>query len=96
MMKIGPFDSKATAPATPVAERRNGKAATTAVSDEVSAKVELSATAKAQSAEEASFDKAKVERIAEAIRAGRFQIDSGVVADKLIQNAQEVLGRLRN
>jgi negative regulator of flagellin synthesis FlgM len=96
MMKIGPIEPKVTSAATPVAERRNGQPPAGAVSQEPSAKVVLSANAATAGAEEATFDKAKVERIATAIREGRFQIDSGVVADKLIQNAQEVLGRLRN
>jgi len=46
--------------------------------------------------DDASFDKAKVERISAAIRDGRFQVDAGAIADKLIANAQELLGRVRN
>jgi anti-sigma28 factor (negative regulator of flagellin synthesis) len=34
-----------------------------------------------------------VQRIAQAIREGRFVINVDLIADKLIQNAQELLGR---
>ena len=40
-----------------------------------------------------TFDAAKVAGIKEAIRAGRFEVDSGVVADKLIANVNELFGR---
>jgi negative regulator of flagellin synthesis FlgM len=96
MMKIGPIESKVTSTVTTGTERRNGPAPTVAKTEEPSAKVVLSANAAAASADGSTFDKAKVERIASAIREGRFQVDSGAIADKLIQNAQEVLGRLRN
>ena len=36
---------------------------------------------------------AKVERIAQAIRDGKFSINAEVIADKLITNAEELLGR---
>ena len=61
-----------------------------------SAKVELSATASALSAaaDDPSFDAAKVDRIAGAIKAGKFTVNHEAIADKLIANAQEVLGRV--
>lgn len=40
-----------------------------------------------------SFDADKVERIASAIAQGRFEIDPEAIADKLISNAQELLGK---
>lgn len=43
--------------------------------------------------EDASFDAAKVERIAQAIRDGNFRINAGAIADKLLDNAQEILAR---
>ena len=43
--------------------------------------------------EDASFDAAKVERIAQAIRDGSFRINAGAIADKLLDNAQELLAR---
>jgi negative regulator of flagellin synthesis FlgM len=39
------------------------------------------------------FDKAKVERIAEAISQGKFVVNASTIADKLITNAQELLGK---
>ena len=41
-----------------------------------------------------TFDAAKVAGIKEAIRAGRFEVDSGVVADKLIANVNELFGKI--
>lgn len=89
-MKIGPLDIKPPA-STPVAERK-GTAATTAAA-EPSARVELSSQAALAGSEasRADFDAAKVERIAQAIRDGKFQIDAEAIADKLIANAQELL-----
>jgi negative regulator of flagellin synthesis FlgM len=40
-----------------------------------------------------TFDAAKVERLAQAIRDGKFEVNAEVIADKLITNAQELLAR---
>jgi len=65
--------------------------------DNSSAQVELSpeATMLSHAAQDPTFDQAKVERIAQAIRDGSFSINAGAIADKLLSNAQEVLGRSR-
>ena len=65
--------------------------------DASSTQVELSpeATMLSQASADPSFDAAKVDRIAQAIRDGSFQINAGAIADKLLSNAQEVLGRSR-
>ena len=42
-------------------------------------------------ASRADFDTAKVERIAQAIRDGKFQVNAEAIADRLIANAQELL-----
>jgi len=65
--------------------------------DDSSAQVELSPEAAmlSQAAQDPTFDQAKVDRIAQAIREGSFSIDAGAIADKLLANAQEVLGRSR-
>lgn len=96
-MKIGPIEPKVTQPATSAPERRAGSARTTGEA-EPSAKVQLSTASSVSggAVDDASFDKAKVERISAAIRDGRFQVDAGAIADKLIANAQELLGRVRN
>ena len=67
----------------------------TAHDDDSSTQVELSpeATMLSQASQDPSFDSAKVERIAQAIRDGSFSINPGAIADKLLSNAQEVLGR---
>ena len=90
-MKIGPFDTK---PAVaPVAAER--KAAAAAPTAQASAQVELSAAASQLSgmSSDPTFDAAKVERIAQAIRDGKFTVDPEAIADKLIVNAQELLAR---
>lgn len=94
-MKIGPLESKPVA-AQP-AERKPATVATDKPA-EASAKVELStaATQLTGSSADASFDTAKVDRISQAIRDGKFKVDPEAIADKLIVNAQELLGRKTN
>jgi negative regulator of flagellin synthesis FlgM len=91
-MKIGPLDSKPAV--TQPAERKSSSVPTTPGA-EPSAQVALStaATALSSSSTEASFDAKKVERIAQAIRDGKFKVNPEAIADKLIVNAQELLGR---
>jgi negative regulator of flagellin synthesis FlgM len=92
-MKIDPLDAKSV-PAASTAERRPAAPATPGGA-EPSARVDLSASAalRSEGLSEPTFDAAKVERIAQAIRDGKFQVNAGVIADKLIANAQELLGR---
>ena len=93
-MKIGQFEPKTPSTATAAVDRRTGKSGTETSGVEPSAKVQLSsASAVAPGADEASFDAAKVERIAAAIRDGSYRIDAGAIADKLIANAQELISR---
>jgi negative regulator of flagellin synthesis FlgM len=64
---------------------------------EASAKLELSSNATQLMqgvAEDGSFDAAKVDRISQAITQGKFTVNANVIADKLIANAQEMLGRM--
>ncbi len=92
-MKIGSIDAK---PVVPVpASERKGVAAPAGTAAEPSAKVELSTAAAlvTGAAEDGTFDAAKVERIAAAIRDGKFQVNAEAIADKLIVNAEELLGR---
>ena len=93
-MKIGQLENKAALSPT-VSERKSTAAAAAAAQRgaEPSAKVELSSTALlGNDASSAVFDAGKVDRIANAIRHGKFEIDAEVIADKLITNAEELLG----
>lgn len=98
-MKIGQLDTQSNKAAA-VAERRPAGAAapsaTSQTESEPSAKVALSqagSTIVGSAAGDGSFDAEKVERIAAAIRDGKFKINPEAIADKLIQNAQELMGR---
>ena len=91
-MKIGPFDTK---PASAPANERKTASAATGKSAEPSAQVALSSAATALTTPETdpAFDTAKVDRIAQAIRDGNYKVNAEAIADKLIVNAQELLGR---
>jgi len=91
-MKIAPADLRPSI--TPAASERK-QAVPQPAGGEPSAHVELSGQAAlhGESAGAAEFDRAKVERIALAIREGRFQIDADAIADKLIANARELLDK---
>jgi negative regulator of flagellin synthesis FlgM len=92
-MKIGPLDNRP--PVAPAAAERKATPAPVPPEAEASAKVALSPEASALSGLESdpTFDAAKVERIAQAIRDGKFTVNPDAIADKLIGNAQELLGR---
>ena len=91
-MKIGPIESS---PVTSPATERKGPATSTPVPSEPSAQVALSpaATVLTGAGVDPTFDAAKVERIAQAIRDGKFTINAEAIADKLIVNAEELIGR---
>ena len=95
-MKIGHLENKPATP--PVSERKPGTAATPAPGAgggvEASAKVALSPTVSqlAAGSTEGVFDAEKVQRISDAIRDGKFTVNADAIADKLIANAQELLG----
>lgn len=97
-MKIGHLDNQAATPAVnerkPAAAAVPGSAPAAGSQVEASAQVALSDTA-AQLASDgtaAVFDADKVQRIADAIREGKFVVNADAIADKLIANAQELLG----
>jgi len=93
-MKIGHLENKAATPA--VSERKPGAASASATGGnvEASAKVALSPTVSqlAAGGQEGVFDTDKVQRISDAIRDGKFTVNADAIADKLIANAQELLG----
>ena len=96
-MKIGHLETKAATPA--VSERKPGAATPPTAagnSVEASAKVALSPTVSQLTAgsSEGVFDVEKVQRISDAIRDGKFVVNADAIADKLIANAQELLGNV--
>ncbi|MFZ5548142.1 MAG: flagellar biosynthesis anti-sigma factor FlgM [Pseudomonadota bacterium] len=94
-MKIGSLDSKpAVAPMQN--DRKSAgadKAGGGSAAAEPSATVQISAAASAISQADAdgSFDAEKVQRMAQAIRDGKFEVNADAIADKLIANTQEIL-----
>ena len=80
---VAPANAAAT-PATPAAP-------------DASSKVELSSTAATllSGGSNAEFDADKVARISKAIADGTFKVNPGVIADKLIANAQELLSKVQ-
>jgi negative regulator of flagellin synthesis FlgM len=99
-MKIGTITSTVATTAIDTDRRAAREQSTTSSvsttsDDDSSTQVELSpeATMLSHASQDPSFDQAKVERIAQAIRDGNFSINPGAIADKLLSNAQELLGR---
>jgi negative regulator of flagellin synthesis FlgM len=89
-MKIGSFDNNPKNPVQP-ASTRDGKTSG-ASTPEASAKVELSsAAALLAQQDDADFDASKVERIAQAIRDGKFEVNAEAIADKLLAHSREML-----
>jgi negative regulator of flagellin synthesis FlgM len=93
-MKIGSIDTKAPATA-PAVDRKTGNGPSSKTPDVPSTEVALSpaATSLGDVSADPTFDSAKVERIATAIREGKFTVNAEAIADKLIINAEELLGR---
>lgn len=97
-MKIGQLDSsKPIAPASDTrqqgAARASGDKDVTATAPQASTKVELSSAGALLSTAEGSgdFDAAKVARIAQAIRDGKFEVNAEAIADKLIAHTRDLL-----
>ena len=105
-MKIGHLENKLVTPA--VGERKAGAAVAASTTPatpptgsaggavQASATVALSsaATQLAAGGSDGVFDAQKVQRISDAIRDGKFQVNPEAIADKLIANAQELLGSI--
>lgn len=107
-MKIGNTNGPAPAPALGSVASTRGSAGEAAaasgkpelktqdagLADPGSATVKLSTTASSLlSGSTAEFDTEKVEKMRQAIADGSFQVNPGAIADKLIANAQELLGK---
>lgn len=95
-MKIGSPDNSANLAALQGERKATTDRTAAGKTGAASATVQLSATATSlmdSQNNDGSFDAAKVERIAQAIRDGKFQVNADKIADKLIANAKEVLTR---
>lgn len=65
---------------------------------DASAKIRLSSTASTllTGGSSAEFDAEKVARMSKSIQDGTFKVNHGAIADKLIANAKEVLGKVQS
>jgi negative regulator of flagellin synthesis FlgM len=103
-MKIGkPAENQAPAAVATGLPGANGNAAAAtaagaAAPADPSAKIALSSTASTLMAggTTAEFDADKVANISKAIDNGQYKINAGVIADKLISNAKELLGKVQS
>ena len=77
---------------TPAAQPAQEASAQVALSKTATSLLEGTGASGASS--EGSFDTAKVNRIAQAISEGKFTVNAEAIADKLIANAHEVLGKV--
>jgi negative regulator of flagellin synthesis FlgM len=94
-MKIGPLDSKPAVASTQNDRKSGGteKPASSGIAAEPSATVQISTAASLISSAdtEGTFDADKVQRMAQAIRDGKFEVNADKIADKLIANTHELL-----
>ena len=93
-MKIGPIETKPPGTA-PAVDRKSGSHSSSKTPNVPSTEVALSpaATGMADVGNDPTFDTKKVDRIAGAIREGKFKVNAEAIADKLIINAEELLGK---
>jgi negative regulator of flagellin synthesis FlgM len=91
---VAPTGSAATS-ARPAPDGAHGSATARTGKTEGSSTVQLSSTARALlDGADSSFDAEKVERVRQSISDGTYKINPEAIADKLIANAQDVLGKV--
>jgi negative regulator of flagellin synthesis FlgM len=74
-----------------LADRAQAKPVVAAPQASTAVLLNASAQALALAKAEPAFDADKVQAMREAIASGRFQVNAGAIADRLIANAQELL-----
>jgi negative regulator of flagellin synthesis FlgM len=74
------------------AAKSGGATATKSTEGSATVKISSAATALLEGAE-GGFDAEKVARVRQSISDGTYKINAGAIADKLIANAHEVLGK---
>jgi negative regulator of flagellin synthesis FlgM len=73
-----------------------GSTGTAAAGDSSTVTLSSAANALFDGSVEGSFDQEKVDRIRQSIADGTYTVNHGAIADKLIANAQELLGKVSN
>lgn len=92
--KVGPTSAERVASTKLNGPAKGGKGQAAETSTQVELSTTVSGLQGRVTAEgEGDFDAQKVDRIAQSIASGQFKINAEVIADKLISNAQDVLGK---
>ncbi|ACB35001.1 anti-sigma-28 factor, FlgM [Leptothrix cholodnii SP-6] len=92
---ITPAGSAATSSARAATEGARDSQGPRAAATDGSSTVQLSSTARALlEGADGTFDAEKVERVRQSISDGTYKINPDAIADKLIANAHEVLGKI--
>ena len=92
--KVGPTSAERVASTKLNGPTKGGKGQAAETSTQVELSTTVSGLQGRVTAEgEGDFDAQKVDRIAQSIASGQFKINAEVIADKLISNAQDVLGK---
>lgn len=75
---------------------RPGSSATEATETSTTVQISREAAELLESSVDNNFDAEKVEQVRQAIAKGEYKINAEAIADKLLANAQELLGRINS